>query len=294
MTLSAAPQIGFLGLGNLGFAMALRLLDQGYDVLASDLSEKRLDAFASAGGRRGHIVDVFSRETVCVVTPDESPVFSLLEEGEGGGLVGSKTKIVVLHSTVLPDRARMLESMLGAHGIALVEVPVSGGPDRARRGELTAFVAGTASSVASVKSLLNALASECFILGAVGAAAATKLANQLVMFAAVDAVHEAVSLTQAFEVDRDAALNAIAMATGDTWVGRNWGFFDSIVRDYDCGGTDPALRPWRKDLREFLDAADSAGIPAPMARHLVDSVGDRIESHARANNASADKEEVTS
>jgi 3-hydroxyisobutyrate dehydrogenase len=208
------------------------------------------------------------------------PIFSLLEEGNGGGLVGGNTTTVVLHSTVLPDRVRLLASMLGAHGINLVEAPVSGGPDRARNGELTAFMAGTASAIAAVRSLLDAIASERFVLGEIGAAAATKLANQLVMFAATDAVYEALNLTQAFGVDRDEALKAIAAATGDTWVGRNWGFYDSVVRDYDSGRTEPALRPWRKDLREFLSVADGAGVPAPMARYLVDSVGDRIESQA--------------
>lgn len=273
----AETTVGFLGLGNLGLSMALRLAERGFDVVGCDSSEARIRSLESGGGRRGDLSAVFATSTVCVATPDEAPIVEFLENGP----IGATT--VILHSTVLPQSARSLAQALAAQDVALVEAPVSGGPERARQGELTLLLGGTADAVAEVDGVLNAVGSRRFHLGDVGAASATKLANQLMMFAAVGAAHEALELTGAFGVDRAAALEAIAAATGDTWVGRNWGFFDAIVADYDANGTAPQERPWRKDLREFVEAAEAAELAAPLAHDLARTVGDRIESAARRN-----------
>lgn len=274
---SAHTTVGFLGLGNLGLSMALRLTQRGFDVVGCDSSEARMRSLESGGGRRGDLAAVFATSTVCVATPDEAPIVEFLDNGP----IGATT--VILHSTVLPQSARSLAQALSAQNVALVEAPVSGGPERARQGDLTLLLGGAADAVAEVDDVLDAVGSRRFHLGEVGAASATKLANQLMMFAAVDAAHEALELTGAFGVDRAAALGAISAATGDTWVGRNWGFFDAIVADYDASGTPAQERPWRKDLREFAEAAGAAGVAAPLARNLVRTVGDLIESDARRN-----------
>lgn len=277
------PILGFLGLGNLGLAMATRLVDTGFDVVAFDLSDTRLGSFRDAGGRAGSLADVFECETVCVVTPDEQPIASFFRDVHG--TPGVRT--ILLHSTVLPQRAIELAGELSERGIDLIEAPVSGGPDRARSGELALLLSGTASALEQAKPVLAALGTERFVLGDIGAASATKLANQLVMFSAVEATHEALALTNHFGVDHSSALEAIAAGTGDTWVGRNWGFFDAIVADYDAGDTPPEQRPWRKDLREFTEAADAAGLDAPLAQRILGTVGDRIERVARNNNEGA-------
>jgi 3-hydroxyisobutyrate dehydrogenase-like beta-hydroxyacid dehydrogenase len=271
--------IGFVGLGNLGMGMASRLLEAGFAVVGSDRDESRLRTQEAAGGRRGDLDSVFTCEIVCVVTPDEAPVAEYFE----GRTASPGVRTVLLHSTVLPAHAHELARTLAAVGATLVEAPVSGGPDAARRGQLTVLLGGSAEAVAAVDDVLTALASRSFALGEVGAASATKLANQLLMLAAVQAAHEALELTDAFRVDRSAALEAISAATGDTWVGRNWGFFDAIVADYDRAGTPSDQRPWRKDLREFVEAAEAARIDAPLAERLLDTVGDRIEHAARTH-----------
>jgi 3-hydroxyisobutyrate dehydrogenase len=275
----AATPIGFLGLGNLGIGMALRLAESGFAVVGADRSANRLRALEAAGGRSGDPTEVFACEIVCVATPDQRPV----DEFFAGRHTSPGVRTIVLHSTVLPRRARELERTLSALDIRLVEAPVSGGPDRARKGELTLLLGGAPEATAELDAVLAALAARRFALGAIGAASAVKLANQLMMLSAVGAAHEALALTDAFDVDRAAALEAISAATGDTWVGRNWDFFDAIVADYDENGTPPDQRPWRKDLREFVESAEAAGVDAFLASRLLATVGDRIE-HAARNN----------
>ncbi|SMH48841.1 3-hydroxyisobutyrate dehydrogenase [Rathayibacter oskolensis] len=279
--MSASHQLGFLGLGNLGLAMALRLIDSGFAVVAHDPSADRVDRVERAGATAGSAHDVLDCPTVCVATPDERALEALLDDGTL--TAGSGARTVLLHSTVLPTAARSLAARLAESGIALIEAPVSGGPAAARDGRLALFLGGDDETIAHADTVLAALGDRRFRLGPVGAGSAVKLANQLTMFAAVDALHEGLALTGAFDVDPSAALEAIAASTGDTWVGRHWGFFDDIVADYDSSGSSADGRPWRKDLREFIDAAHSASLSAPLGEHLHATVGDRIEADARAH-----------
>ena len=279
--MNAPPRLGFLGLGNLGSAMALRLIDAGFPVVAHDPSAERLAPIERSGGTAGSAQDVLACATVCVATPDDAALRALLDVGVLSADSGLER--VVLHSTVLPTAARSLAERLDSIGVALLEVPVSGGPAAAREGRLALYVGGDDETVDAVDDVLRALGERRFRLGPIGAGSAVKLANQLVMFAAVDALHEGLALSRVFDVDDAAALEAVAASTGDTWVGRHWGFFDDIVADYDDSGSSAEGRPWRKDLREFIDAARAVSLPAPLGEHLVAVVGDRIEADARAH-----------
>lgn len=279
--MSAPPTVGFVGLGNLGLAMATGLVHRGFTVVATDLSPERARRVANEGGVAATLADVLACETVCVATPDERAIVAMLDEGALGREAGVRR--LLLHSTVLPTAARALADRLAPLGIALLEAPVSGGPAAAREGRLALFLGGERDDIDAAQGILHALGSRQFHLGPVGAGSAVKLANQLTMLAAVDALHEGLALTRAFEVTTDAALEALAAATGDTWVGHNWGFFDAIVADYDESGTAEDDRPWRKDLAEFIDASRAVSLPSPLAEHLRRSVGARIEAEARSN-----------
>lgn len=279
--MSAPPTVGFVGLGNLGLAMATRLVHRGFAVLATDLSAHRSRRIADEGGVAATLTDVLACETVCVATPDERAILAMLDDGTLGPDAGVRR--LLLHSTVLPTAARALADRLATLGITLLEAPVSGGPAAAQEGRLALFLGGESDDLDAASAVLDALGSQQFRLGPVGAGSAVKLANQLTMLAAVDALHEGLALTRTFDVPTDAALEALAAATGDTWVGRNWGFFDAIVADYDESGTAEDDRPWRKDLTEFIEASRAVSLPSPLAEHLRGSVGARIEADARAN-----------
>lgn len=277
--MGSPPRIGFIALGNLGLPMATRLLEQGFDVLAFDTSDERGVEFERAGGSVASVEEVLGCAIVCVAAPDERALRALLDEGTLSKESG--VRHLVLHSTVLPTEAQTLAADLAELDITLIEAPVSGGPGRARQGELSLFLGGEETLASELDPVLDALATERFHLGPIGSASAVKLANQLVLFATVDALHEAFGLTGTFDVAPADAIRALTSSTGDTWAGRNWGFFDDIVADYDGSGSAPDDRPWRKDLREFIDASHAVSLPALLAEHVLASVGDRIEQHAR-------------
>lgn len=268
-----------VGLGNLGLAIAAGLVTSGWTVSGYDTSSSRRDAARARGIQPVDVDAIADALVILLVVPDEVPIRALLnEQGLADRLTAAH--LVVCHSTVLPDRARELAAEVETAGARFLEVPVSGGPERAERGELTLFVAGRPEVIDAARPLLEAEGSDLVEIGDVGAASATKLANQLVMFSAQAALFEGLRLAQAYGVGEAAVLAALRTATGDTWVGRNWGFFDRVAAAYDEAGVPASSRPWVKDTAEILQAGADRNLSMPLAGLIQGAVGAAIEEHA--------------
>jgi 3-hydroxyisobutyrate dehydrogenase-like beta-hydroxyacid dehydrogenase len=117
-------------------------------------------------------------------------------------------------------------------------------------------------------------------VGPAGAGAATKLANQLMMLSALAGAHEALEIAAAHGVSEESVLDVVASCTGESWVTRNWDFFDRTSAAYDAGGTPRKDRPWSKDLFEVVQAARTADVRVPVAGLLSQILADRVDAHA--------------
>jgi hypothetical protein len=179
---------------------------------------------------------------VALAVPDDEAVEGVLC---GSGLIGALADeaIVIVHSTILPATARRLAGVAEERAIGLLDAPVSGGAERALAGELTVMVGGEEAVLERARPVLEAVGSDVRHVGPSGAGSAVKLANQLMMLSALAGAHEALDLARAYDVDERVVLDAVATSTGDSWVARNWGFFDDVARAYDEGGTPVRERP---------------------------------------------------
>jgi 3-hydroxyisobutyrate dehydrogenase len=157
---------------------------------------------------------------------------------------------------------------------------VSGGAERALAGSLTVMAGGRAELLEHVRPVLDSVADNVIHAGPAGAGAAVKLANQLMMFAALAGVQEALDLTAAYDVPEQVVLDAVATSTGESWITRNWGFFDQVAAAYDSAGTPVRDRPWSKDLWDVVAAARQQSVTVPFAGLLAQHLADRVESHA--------------
>ncbi len=272
----ASPSVAVVGLGNLGSPMASHLLDLGWDVSVVDTDDSRVQELVSEGARAASARDLGSLDSLLFVVPGESAIRSVLEEA-GDDI----PPLVVVVSTLSPSAATDLGETLAERGARMLDAPVSGGADRARKGELSIFVGGEADDVDAARPLLDALGNAVFHLGPMGAGAAAKLANQLVTFAALDAVLQAVRLAVAHGVDEARVIDAFGAATGDTWVGRTWGFYDELSADYDRRGVPQSDRPWVKDIEAVQAAAADRGVDVPLATELAGRLADGIAAHAQ-------------
>lgn len=277
MVLTTDSTIGIVGLGNLGRPMALNLLDRGWRVMVHDTRPEAVRDFKDAGAVATSALD--AADAVCFVVPDEIAVWDSINGGLLHNLrIGTP---VVIHSTILPERARELSEAIENAGSRFVMAPVSGGAERARRGELSLIAGADSSTREFLTPLFDAMSRETFHIGDPAAACAVKLSNQLVMFSALAGLHEAMALTQSYGVADGDLLDFLATATGDSWVGRNWGFFDGVAADYERSGVPRHLRSWSKDLWEVIGAAHEARISVPFAATLSQILPALVEDHAR-------------
>ena len=291
---STGRRIGFVGIGNLGENMVLNLLERGWDVTVLDRVADRLQSVAAAGAAAAtDMSELKDHDFLCLAVPDDDAVTQIALGPSGLISQLQPHQSLVVHSTILPATARSLGEQFREAGISFLDAPVSGGAERARRGELTLMVGATAESLSSVEELFDDIASDVIHLGQPGAGAAAKLANQLLMFAALAGAHEATALAVAYGVAETDLLKALSTSTGDTWVGRNWGFFDGVAAEYNRLGTPLLERPWSKDLHEVVTAARSAEINVPIAGLLAQVLPGLVEEHANLSKSAQETKGAT-
>jgi 3-hydroxyisobutyrate dehydrogenase-like beta-hydroxyacid dehydrogenase len=274
-------RVGFVGLGNIGQPMTRALLRAGFDVAVLDAVPEKAEPCVADGARAvTRPEDLADCAVVALAVPDDEAVEGVLC---ASGLIGALADeaIVIVHSTILPGTARRLAGVAEERAIGLLDAPVSGGAERALAGELTVMVGGEEAVLERARPVLEAVGSDVRHVGPSGAGSAVKLANQLMMLSALAGAHEALDLARAYDVDERVVLDAVATSTGDSWVARNWGFFDDVARAYDEGGTPVRERPWSKDLWDVVAAARAAEVAVPVAGLLAQHLAARVEDHAR-------------
>ena len=270
-----SDRLGFVGLGNLGKPMSQALIRDGWTMSVYDRDNTRaadLDAQVVEAP-----ADLAGCAVIALAVPDDEAVSQLVDEFLPVLAPGS---VVLVHSTILPGTARRLAALLEDRGLGWLDAPVSGGSERALSGSLTLMAGGRAELLDRVRPVLESVADDVIHAGPAGAGSAVKLANQLMMFAALAGVQEALDLAGAYDVPERLVLDAVSTSTGESWITRNWGFFDEVAAAYDSAGTPVRDRPWSKDLWDIVAAARERSLPLPVAGLLAQHLADRVEKHA--------------
>lgn len=193
-------RVGFVGLGNIGKPMALRLAAWPGGLTAYDVSQDPLADLAAAGATvAASVAEVAaSCDLVCVMVRDDAQVLEVVEELLGHARPGLT---VAVHSTVSPDLPAALAERARPHGVHLVDAPVSGGAMGAADGTLAILVGGDDEAFAACAGPFELLASEVVHCGPAGSGTAAKLARNLLHFVAFTAAGEAQRLAEAAGID---------------------------------------------------------------------------------------------
>jgi len=259
--------VAVLGLGAMGLPMALRLAET-HPVGGFDASPERRALAAD----QGLVVHDSARDAV----PDADVVLLAVRNGAqlqdallgeaGVAPVLREGAIVLLTSTVGVDAVRATAAGLAEHGIALVDAPLSGGPVRARAGDLLILVGGEPDAVGRVRPVLERLGSTVTTVGAhPGDGQALKTVNQLLCGVHIAAAAEALALADALGLDRGAALEALNQGAAASFMLGNRG--PRMLEAYDEDGAEVLSRLdiFVKDLGIVGDAARAHGLATPVA-----------------------------
>ncbi|MEG3152789.1 NAD(P)-dependent oxidoreductase [Sphingomonas sp. ZT3P38] len=249
--------VGFIGLGRMGLAMARNLADAGHRVSAWNRSPVEPGAIPD-----GRIVatpaEVFDADVVFTMLSDDAAIRTVLLDGDAfaaprGGLVH------VVAATISVAFAQELAALHADRGIAYVSAPVFGRPDVAEAGKLNIMAAGPADAIDRVTPLFDVIGQRVFVMGEEPAQAnAAKVAGNMMIALAIEAMAEAVAITEAQGVDRKAFLDLMTQTLFGGRVYENYGG-KIVTGDFEAGFR---LALGLKDLRLASEA--SAGLPMPL------------------------------
>src|SRR5262249_52101901 len=139
-----AGAVGFIGLGNMGGAMALNLAKNGFSLVVHDIAPEKVAPLRERGARVADSPrDVAAGTERTIVMVETTAQAESVIAGDCGVIKSAgKGHIVICSSTIDPFAAKRLGEQLAARGVAMLDAPVSGGTVRAKSGELSIIVGG--------------------------------------------------------------------------------------------------------------------------------------------------------
>lgn len=272
--------IGFVGLGNMGWPMAARLCEAGWELVVYDVRGEQARAFSEA-----HRVRVASSprdlaactETVFTSLPTPAALLEVVR-GPEGLESGSGARLVVDLSTTGPRAAIEASEVLAKRGVAFIDAPVSGGVSGAARGALAIMASGKRSQYEAVQPLLRVLGRPFLVGEAAGQGQAMKLLNNLLSANAMAATTEVMVLGAKAGLDPQTMLDVFNASSG-----RNTATTDKFPRSVMDRSFDFGFRAvlLHKDVRLCKEFADEHGVPFIVGnavesvwRHAAERLGD--------------------
>jgi 3-hydroxyisobutyrate dehydrogenase len=261
-------QIGFIGLGNMGFPMAARLAAAGYALSVYDArSDVQINFLKghSATGSATPAEAASGRDAVITMLPDGQAVSAVVlgAEGSTGMLdVMSPGAILIDMGSSAPLGTQKLGQQLASREIQMIDAPVSGGVPKAESGELAIIAGGRADVVERCRPIFDVLGSRVFHSGALGSGHAVKALNNMCSAAGLIAAAEVLLVGQKFGIDPRVMNDILNASTGRNNSTENKMARYVFSRSFSSGFS---LDLMVKDLTTATDLAGEMGIPAPFS-----------------------------
>jgi 3-hydroxyisobutyrate dehydrogenase-like beta-hydroxyacid dehydrogenase len=259
--------IGFIGLGNMGFHMARRLIEAGHSVIALDTRKEALDRIVALGGKpAASAKEVADRaETVMASLPTPDIVLAVAT-GAGGIIDGQRVRRFVDLSTTGADMAKRVFALLAARDIVQIDAPVSGGVSGAEKGTVAVMASGPRADVEAVKPALAVIGKFFFIGEQPGAGQTMKLCNNFLSATAMAATSEAMVLGVKAGLDPRVMLDVINAGSGRNTATESKFPKNVVPRTFDLGFTNGLMI---KDVKLCLSEATNLGVPMQVAEAVM-------------------------
>jgi 3-hydroxyisobutyrate dehydrogenase len=254
-------RVGFIGIGNMGWPMAAKLVQAGFEVRVADAVPERAARFQrEVGGAAAEARSaVAGAEAVVTILPTSKQVAEVVGEIAGSLSPGA---VVIEMSSGVPGVTRALAGRIEAAGGEMIDCPVSGGVARARTGELAILAGGKDEVIERAEPVLRAMGSSIHRCGGIGAGQAMKALNNLVSAGGFLIGIEALLIGQRFGLDPALMVDVLNASTGmNNSTQKKFKQF-VLSRRFDSGfGLDLMV----KDLGIALEVGRDTQTPAPLA-----------------------------
>lgn len=254
-------KIGFLGLGNMGAAIAPNLINAGHEVAVWNRSPDKAKALVARGAIHAATPAEASRgEIVFTMLADDAAVTGVADDILANLLPGGVHVSLSTISVALADRLTEAHETKGQH---FVSAPVFGRPVAAAEAKLFIAAAGSADAMARVTPLLHAIGQKVEVFGEQPSTAnLVKLAGNFLIVSVTESLGEAMALTARGGADNAKFLDFLTSTLFGSLIYKNYGALIAS-QQFEPAGFAAALGA--KDMRLVGEAADGLNLPLPLA-----------------------------
>lgn len=261
MTGPTVPVIGpddgvaVLGLGKMGLPMARNLRTAGFRVVGFDVVEQRRDEAAALGVEPvASPAEAAGKTAAALVVVGFDEQVTDAVTGPGSGLLAGAASgyVVAVCSTVEPRTVLAAAAAAAESQVDVVDATLCRGEPSAEDGSLLIMCGGEDRALDRLTPVLEAVGSDIYRLGGIGAGQVGKMLNNFLLWTSVVANYEAMRLGGRLGVDLDALRGSLLLSSGNNWALETW--------------TRSRPMPWaEKDMRILLQHAEDAKLPMPAA-----------------------------
>lgn len=257
-------RIAYIGVGQMGAAMALCLQRAGFDVVGFDVSAASRDTAAADGLTvTGNLAEAVAGADFLLSSLPNSAIVREAWLGEAGILACNPKPgaVCIDFSTVDAQTMVALGEACRARGLGVIDAPVSGGPKEAADGTLVLLLGGSEADLARAKPLFDALGSTQLPTGDVGTAKTVKLVNNVMSMGNVLIAAEAFAMGEAAGVDSQVLFDTLSQSGGRSHhLLKRWP--NALKSNWDPGFK---MELGEKDVALAVDFARSIQQPMPIA-----------------------------
>jgi 3-hydroxyisobutyrate dehydrogenase-like beta-hydroxyacid dehydrogenase len=275
-------EIGFIGLGKMGYPMARRLIEAKHSLTVFDTQKAAVDRLVALGAQAATSPkDVADRvETVMASLPSLQASLDVAT-GKGGVIEGKRVKRFVDLSTVGSHMAVKIHDLLAKKNIVQIDSPVSGGVGGAEKGTLAVMVSGPRAEFEAVKAALSVIGKVFFIGEKPGSGQTMKLANNFLSATAMVATSEAVVMGVKSGLDPAVMIDVINAGSGMNTASRDKFPRSVLPRTFDFGFATGLMV---KDVRLAVEEMRQLGL----SMEVAEAVGRLWETVIRDEGAESD------
>ena len=211
-------KIGYVGLGNMGGAIARRILRE-HTLQVFDARPEVVGAFVKEGATGADSLAQIGQncDRVFICLPTSKQVRQVIFESEGLAEHLAKGSLVVDMTTGDPVATKEMAAELAERGIDMIDAPVSGGPIGAERGTLAIMIGGPEALYQKARSVLDAVSPNIFHTGDIGTGHTMKLVNNVIAACNRAMAFEAVTLGVKNGLDPAVCVDILQKSSGRSY-----------------------------------------------------------------------------
>lgn len=216
--MSSPEQLGFIGLGNMGGAIALRLLRAGFPLTIFDLvREKMLPLLSEGALEAASPAEVAQRSTIAIASLQAGDLEEAALGKQGIDKAPKPAPLFIDLSSTAPELAVTVASSLRRRGIEMLDSPVSGADIGATNGNLTLFVGGSYEAFQRSLPVLQMIGRTVTYLGKNGNGQLGKIINEMMQTFSQLAIYEGMQLAEKMGLDLKMFARAASAGCAQSW-----------------------------------------------------------------------------